>query len=124
MEAQEGRQSRERPAELAAGDTLKGRTEGRSRPAVKSPRGEARRRPRHGSEGENPGGRKAQESYVQAAGLTPFRSQRTLVRSKTLKVRTVFGSIQHHEGSGAGDGARLHGRSKALKGTTPGADPV
>jgi hypothetical protein len=33
--------------------------------------------------------------------------------------RDGLGFIQHHEGTGAGDGVRLHGRSKALEGRTP-----
>jgi hypothetical protein len=34
-------------------------------------------------------------------------------------VASVSGFIQRQEGRGAGDGVRLHGRSKALKGKTP-----
>jgi len=38
-----------------------------------SSRGEVRRRPRYRSEGENPGGQKAQESYVPVVGLNSRR---------------------------------------------------
>ena len=80
---------------------------------------------------------------MSGVGLTAGGGWRTLVRSKPLKAGTlpgpfrmlVFasavsaawlerverstGSSERQEGRGAGDGVRLHGRSKALKGSTP-----
>jgi len=67
-EAQEGRQSRERQANLAA-ETLKGRITGRSRPVMKVHEGAARRKSDQRREGEHPGGPKAQESYAPRVGL-------------------------------------------------------
>jgi hypothetical protein len=56
------------------------------------------------------------------------------VWSKTLKsggsqkpvvfALQVDEAVRRHEGSDAGNSERLHGRSSALKGVTPRADPV
>jgi hypothetical protein len=43
-------------------------------------------------------------------------------RPFAVRVRHGLGSLERQEGKGAGDGVRLHGRSKALKGATPRAD--
>jgi hypothetical protein len=40
-------------------------------------------------------------------------------RPFAVRVRRCSGSSERQEGKGAGDGVRLHGRSKALKGATP-----
>jgi hypothetical protein len=40
-------------------------------------------------------------------------------RPFTVRVELGKGTFERQEGNGAGDGVRLHGRSKALKGATP-----
>lgn len=95
-----------------------------------------------GSAGEHPGGDEAQESYALVAGVNNRSQWRTSVRSKALKARSLvaeprtsslYGAAcsdtdatagqsqvaKRQEGNGAGDGAELHWRSKALKGQTP-----
>jgi hypothetical protein len=62
------------------------------------------------TEKENPGGDKAQESYAPDVSLNRCVRWWTLARSKTLK------AWKRQEGSGAGNGVRLRGRNKALKG--------
>jgi len=62
------------------------------------------------TEMENPGGAKAQESHAPDASLNHCMGWRILARSKTLK------AWKRQEGKDAGDGVRLRGRNKALKG--------
>jgi hypothetical protein len=67
-------------------------------------------KPGHRRERENLGGEKAQESYALGSSLNRWVGWRTLAWRKTLKAE------ERHEGNGAGNGARLRERKKALEG--------
>jgi len=84
--AQEGRQSRERPAKLFAWDTLKWRFVGRLRPGNQPQEGRAGGWPVQRKKRENPEGLKTQESYALSFGLNRRAGWRTVALSKTLKV--------------------------------------
>jgi hypothetical protein len=55
-----------------------------------------------------------------AFGTFPYaRPDLAASADETGRVGRLAGTYQRHEGSGAGDGVRLRGRSKTLKGRTP-----
>jgi hypothetical protein len=68
------------------------------------------------------------EGEVMPEGLSNRRAGLSARRFGTRDASRSAGEIgwceQRQEGIDVGDGARLHGRRKALKGTTPRADPA
>ena len=95
---------------------------------------EADSRVEQSPEGEGAPGSVSETVWMQVASVSCHRLRsvffgfgcRSLAVERTVSVSAVcgaretgLGSSKRQEGNGVGDGVRLHGRNKALKGATP-----